>query len=38
MYIFRMSIGVMGLLLIRMACRYGNIELGVGILVIFSLV
>jgi hypothetical protein len=38
MYMFRMSIGVRGLLLIIMAWRYGDIELGVGILVMFSFV
>ena len=38
MYIFRMSIGVTGFLLITVAWRYGDIELGVGILVMFSFV
>jgi len=38
MYMFRMSIGVRGLLLIIMAWRYGDIGLGVGILVIFLFV
>jgi hypothetical protein len=35
MYIFNSSIGVMGLLVISMAWRYGDIGLGVGILVMF---
>ena len=35
-HIFRMTMGVRGLLLIIMAWRYGDIELGVGILVMFS--
>ena len=30
MYMFSKSIGVMGLLVISMACRYGDIGLGVG--------
>ena len=38
MYMFRRSIGVSGLLLIIMAWRYGDIGLGVGILVMFSFV
>ena len=37
-YMLRRSIGVRGLLLIRMAWRYGDMWLGVGVLVIFSLV
>ena len=37
-YMFRISIGVRGLLLIRMACMYGDIVLGVGSFVIFSFV
>lgn len=37
-YIFSMSIGVKGLFLIRMACRYGDMWLGVGILEMFSFV
>ena len=36
MYMFRITIGVRGLLLIRMACMYGDIVLGVGSLVMFS--
>ena len=36
MYIFKMKIGVSGLLWIVMTCRYDDIELGVGILVMFS--
>ena len=38
MYIFMMSIGVMSLLLITRAWRYGDIGLGVGILVMLSFV
>ena len=38
MYMFSRSIGVMGLLLIRMACKYGDIGLGVEILLMFSFV
>ena len=38
MYIFSSNVGVMGLLVISMACRYGGMELGVGILLIFSFV
>ena len=37
-YMFRISIGVRGLLLIRMACMYEDIVLGVGNLVMFSFV
>ena len=37
-YIFISSIGVAGLLLIMMVCRYGDMELGVGILWMFSFV
>lgn len=36
MYMFRMRMGVMGLLLIVMAWRYGDICLGDGIFVVFS--
>ena len=38
MYIFKMSMDVMGLLLITIAWSYGNIELGVGTSVRFSFV
>ena len=38
MHMFRRSIGVSGLLLIIMAWRYGDIGLGVGILVMFLFV
>ena len=38
MYIFMMSIGVMSLLLITRAWRYGDIGLGVGILVMLLFV
>ena len=38
MYMFITSIGVKGLLLMIMACRYGEIVLGVGIFWMFSLV
>ena len=37
-YMFRMIIGVSGLLLIIMAWRYDDIELGVGTLMMFSFV
>ena len=37
MYILMRSMGVSGLFLIMMAYRYGEMELGVGILVMFSL-
>ena len=37
-YMLRRSIAFRGLLLIRMAWRYGDMWLGVGILEIFSLV
>ena len=38
MYMFRISIGVRGLLLIIMAWRYGDIGLRIGILVMFLFV
>ena len=38
MYIFMRSIGVIGLFFMVMTCKYGEIVLGVGILVIFSFV
>ena len=38
MYMCSKSIGVLGLLVISMACRYGDIGLGVGILLMFSFV
>lgn len=38
MYMFIRSIGVSGLFLISRIWRYGDIELGVGILVMFSFV
>lgn len=38
MYLFMRSIGVSGLFLIRRTWRYGDIGLGVGILVMFSFV
>ena len=38
MYIFMRSIGVIGVFLIFITCRYGEIVLGVGILVMFSFV
>lgn len=38
MYIFIRSMGVIGLFLIMMVCRYGDMALGDGILVMFSLV
>ena len=38
MYIFKMIIGVRGLLLIIMVWRYSDIELGVDSLVMFSFV
>ena len=38
MYMFSRSIGVMGLLVISMACRYGDIGLGVGVLLMLSFV
>lgn len=38
MYMCSKSIGVLGLLVISMACRYGDIRLGVGILLMFSFV
>ena len=38
MYMFSNSIGLMGLLVISMACKYGDISLGVGILLMFSFV
>ena len=38
MHIFRMSIGGRGLLLIIMAWRYSDFELGVGILMMFLFV
>lgn len=38
MYMFKMSSGVRGLLLMFMAWRYCDMRLGVGILVMFSLV
>ena len=38
MYMFKMSMGVRGLLLISMTWRYGDIKLGIGILVMFSFV
>jgi hypothetical protein len=37
-YMFMRSIGVIGLFLIMIACRYGDIVLGEGILVMFSFV
>jgi hypothetical protein len=38
MYIFIRSMGVIGLFFILITCRYGGIVMGVGIVVIFSLV
>lgn len=38
MYIFKMSSGVRGVLLMVMASRYGDMGLGVSILVMFLLV
>ena len=38
MYMFMRSIGVSGLFLIKRTWRYGDIELGVDILVMFSFV
>ena len=38
MYIFMRSMGVIGLFFMMMTCKYGDIALGVGILVIFSFV
>jgi hypothetical protein len=38
MYIFIISMGVIGLFCILMTCRFGDIVAGVGILVILSLV
>ena len=38
MYIFIRSMGVVGLFLIMMVCKYGDMALGDGILVMFSLV
>ena len=35
---FNISIGLMGLLVISMVCKYGDIGLGVGILLMFSFV
>ena len=37
-YIFMRSMGVIGLFLIMMVCKYGDMALGDGILVMFSLV
>ena len=37
-YMFMRSIGVIGLLFIFITCRYGDMVLGVGILVMFSFV
>ena len=37
-YMFMKSMGVIGLFFIMIACRYGDIVLGVGILVMFSFV
>ena len=37
-YMFMRSMGVIGLFFIMITCRYGDIVLGVGILVMFSFV